>query len=102
MNSHLIYYKVTVFWPEPAGIFFLAADLENNKILYFAEHNLNDAVGSFDLNNADATFTQILNFSRKPSIIALCRLISVMRENEFPEKISHANCAVNVFLEKMF
>lgn len=101
MNPDLIYYKVTVFWPEPAGSFFLAADLQDNKILYFAENNLNGAVGSVDLNYMNATVPQILNFSRKASMTALCRLIGVMRENRFPEKFSHANCAVNVFLEKM-
>lgn len=101
MNPHLIYYKVTIYWPEPAGILFLAADLENNKILYFADCNLNDAVGSLDLNDMNAIVPQILSFSRKASMTALCRLIVVMRENKFPEKIGHANCAVNVFLERI-
>ncbi len=98
---NLIYYKVIVHWPDPAGEFMLAIHIRENKITFYSSSNIQNPLTTIDINNLDSPIPCILNFHRKPIAISLYKAIQALRSKNFPEGIVHANCAVNIIMEKV-
>jgi hypothetical protein len=102
ITGDLIYYKVAIYWPEPAGCFVIAIDNKKNRILSFFETDINNPVAVIDFNtDKNKPIPQVPGFHFRSTATAMMRAWEAMRNNDFQDVIIHANCAVYITLKKM-